>query len=170
MSVKRMMLLEPDAQDAVACAAEALAGPDSPEEGICALLAQVNAFLHTEAVSVFGVDEATQEVVLYYADSPDADQVIGLRMPFGQGVVGWVIRYNEDLLVPSTCVDPRFFSGVDQQTGYVTRCILCAPIARAGQAVGAIEALNKTTGHFNDNDVLFLLEIAEVIAASSLVL
>jgi len=104
------------------------------------------------------------ELVLQDAASPDRERVIGLRMPVGQGVVGWVVRYSEDLIVPSTALDPRFYSGVDAKTGFHTRSICCVPILHEGRAVGAIEALNKTTGHFNDMDVVLLQEIADAIA------
>ena len=132
--------------------------------GIPELLRRVNAYLHSEAASLFVMDLSTNELVLAYAASPGTEKLLGLRVPLGQGVVGWVVKYNEDLIVPSTGLDTRFFSGIDEQTGFVTRSILCVPVARAGRVLGAIEALNKATGHFNDEDVLLLQEIAALIA------
>ena len=139
-----------------------LAQPDF-ELGASELLEQVNQYLSTEAGSIFVLDKATEELVLKYASSPVASEVIGLRMPVGIGVVGWVVQYNEDLIVPSTGLDPRFFSGVDKKTGFVTKSILGVPISQSGQRLGAIEMLNKTTGSFNDDDVKLLQAIAGVV-------
>lgn len=132
--------------------------------GIAELMDQASAYMHTEAISIFMLDRSTSELVLKYAAEPVGQGLIGLRIPVGQGVVGWVVEHIEDLIVPSTGLDARFYSGVDQQTGFVTRSILCVPMLQAGQVIGAIEVMNKTTGHFNVDDVLVLQSIADVAA------
>ena len=156
-----MSLLSPEAQAVVD---EIVEGLDERKLDVGELMGRVTAHLHAEAMSVFVLDRATEELVLRYACGPAGKQVVGLRIPVGQGVVGWVVQYNEDLIVPETVQDPRFYGGVDQETGFVTRSILCVPMLQAGQVIGAVEAMNKRTGHFNDEDVLFLQEIADVIA------
>jgi len=162
MPARQRRFMDERAQAFLAQATHDLA--EQPGFGISELLQRVNGYLHSEAASLFVVDRATNELVLEYAASPDADKVLGVRIRPGQGVVGWVARFNEDLIVPSTALDPRFFSGIDQQTGFTTRSILCVPVASGGKVLGAIEALNKTTGHFNDQDVVLLQEIAGVLA------
>ncbi len=162
MPARQRLFMDERAQAFVAQAARDLA--DRRGLGIPELLHRVNEYLHSEAASVFVLDRSANELVLAYADSPDTKKLLGLRVLLGQGVVGWVVKYNEDLIVPSTALDARFFSGIDKQTGFVTRSILCVPVAMAGHVLGAIEALNKTTGHFNDEDVVLLQEIAALIA------
>ena len=162
MLARQRRFMDERAQAFLAQATRDLA--EQPGFGISGLLHRVNGYLHSEATSVFVLDPSTNELVLAYAASPDVENVLGVRIRPGQGVVGWVVRYNEDLIVPSTTLDARFFSGIDKQTGFVTRSILCVPVARAGLVLGAIEALNKTTGHFNDEDVVLLREIAAFIA------
>ena len=154
------MTMEPDARLYVDRIAKDLR--ERPGFGLAELVDEVNDYLRTEELSIFVVDPSTRELVLTHAAGPVGQKIIGLRMPEGQGVVGWVVRYSEDLIVPSTVLDPRFFSGVDQKTGFVTRSILCAPMVRAGQSIGAIEAMNKMTGHFNADDVLLLRAVADV--------
>jgi GAF domain-containing protein len=157
-----MAFMDPDAQAFVERMTDALA--ERSDFGMAELMDQVLTFLHIEAISIFMLDRATDELVCRYSSGPVGQQVFGLRIPVGQGVVGWVVKYEEDLNVPSTDLDPRFYGGVDEQTGFVTRSILCVPMFQAGQIIGAIEAMNKTTGHFNDDDVVLLQEVADVVA------
>ena len=131
--------------------------------GIAEVMDWVNERLHTEESSIFVLDKSTSELVLTYAAGPVGQEIVGLRIAVGRGVVGWVVKYAEDLIVPSTSMDPRFFSGVDEKTGFVTRSILCVPIVQEDEAVGAIEAINKATGHFNDDDVTLLQGVADVL-------
>ena len=121
-------------------------------------------YLQCEAMSVFWLDRASDELVLRYATGSSSQEIVGLRIPGGQGVVGWVVQYGEDLIVPETVRDPRFYGGVDEKTGFITRSILCVPMFQVAQVIGAVEAMNKTSGRFNDEDVLFLQEIADLAA------
>jgi sigma-B regulation protein RsbU (phosphoserine phosphatase) len=157
-----MVFLEQEALDFLARVTRTLVKQPDPDLAILELMSQINAFFETEAISIFIWDESAGVLVLEHAVSPISDDIRGLKTPLGQGVVGWVARYNEPLIVPAPNLDPRFFSGVDERTGFYTRTILCVPIAKEGQVLGAIEALNKTSGHFNDDDRVLLQEIARV--------
>ncbi len=134
------------------------------EKGMFELMEQVNDHLKTEAFSIFMLDEPKEELVVKYAAGPVSNKVFGLRMPVGRGVVGWVVKHTETLIVPAADSDPRFFSGIDALTGFVTRSILCVPIARDECVLGAIEVLNKTTGDFHDEDVKLLEGVSNIIA------
>ncbi len=37
-------------------------------------------------------------------------------------------------------------------------------MVQAGQVTGVVEVINKTTGHFNDQDVILLREVADLLA------
>jgi GAF domain-containing protein len=110
------------------------------------------------------VDASTGDLILQYATGEVGPKIVGLRLPSGQGVVGWVVKYSEDLIVPYPGLDTRFFEGVDESTGFSTRSILCCPIVAAGQAIGAVEMLNKRQGTFNDDDRILLRAIARQVA------
>jgi GAF domain-containing protein len=128
------------------------------------VLADVTAFLGAEAASIFVVEEAGADLVIRYATGEVKQEIVGLRLPSGQGVVGWVVKYHEDLIVPYPGLDARFFEGVDERTGFSTRSILCSPIVLDEQAVGAIEVLNKQQGTFDDDDLVLLRAIARLAA------
>lgn len=145
-----------------------LARQSDLEMALSGLIEQVNRHLATEAISIFELDEAAGELVIAHAAGPVCQRVVGLRMPMGQGVVGWVVGYNEPLIVPSTDLDPRFYSGIDEKTGFVTRSILCVPILSGDRVRGAVEVLNKTTGSFDDDDVVFLQAVVKMVSEAML--
>ncbi|MBN2005633.1 MAG: GAF domain-containing protein [Anaerolineae bacterium] len=141
---------------------EWISNPDS-ESRFLDLLQHAKIHIHAEAISLFTLVPERGVLVLKHAVGDVSEQVIGIEMPLGLGVVGWVAQYNEDLIVPSTSLDERFFSGVDAQTGFVTRSILCVPVVCAGNVIGAVEVLNKVGGSFNDEDVGVLRQAAALM-------
>jgi len=132
---------------------------------LSASMIKVAEFLTAEALSIFLVDRETGDLVLRYATGEVSDDILGLRLQRGQGVVGWVVKYGEDLIVPYPGMDTRFFEEVDERTGFSTHSILCSPIQSGHQIIGAIEVLNKIEGTFNDDDLILLRAIARLVAS-----
>lgn len=82
-----------------------------------------------------------------------------ITIPEKSGIVGVAIDSNETILINEPYRDPRFNQAVDQQTGYVTKSILCMPVRNAsGDVIGAYQAINKldadgSAGTFDASDV-----------------
>ena len=66
----------------------------------------------------------------------------------GVGIAGYVAETAETLNVADAYTDPRFNKAIDEQTGYVTKNILCMPICIRGQVIGVVQMVNKTLGSF----------------------
>jgi PAS domain S-box-containing protein len=120
------------------------------------ILEQISQALRVDVVSLALLDPNTDELVFRASTGPKSADVIGLRLPIGQGVAGWVVREGRGAIVPDTSKDPRFYPGIDQLIGFRTRAIACAPIRSRGQIIGALEALNPYDGNF-DTDALLVL-------------
>ena len=158
------VFLDEKAQDFVASVGESLAKQDNLDAALSHVMDSLTAFLGAEALSIFVVDEPDGDLVLRYATGEVKAEVIGLRLKSGQGIVGWVVQYCEDLIVPYPGLDARFFDEVDSHTGFSTRSILCSPLRVDGHAIGAIEVLNKIEGTFNDDDLVLLRAVARLVA------
>jgi len=161
---QEITFLDEEAQDFIAAVGHKLAGRQAVDVILNRVMLQVAEFLGAEAVSIFVVDQSTEDLVLTYATGEVRDEVVGLRLESGQGVVGWVVKYGEDLIVPYPGLDARFFDSVDERTGFSTRSILCGPMRANGHTLGAIEVLNKKDGTFNDDDLVVLRAIARLVA------
>jgi len=76
-----------------------------------------------------------------------------IRILNNSGVAGHVFTTGEGLIVHSAYENPHFNRAIDEQTGYVTKTILCVPIRTIkGEIIGAAQALNKKTGRFTPAD------------------
>ena len=75
-----------------------------------------------------------------------------IRFPVGTGIAGYVAETGETLNVHDVYKDPRFNTSIDQQTGYITKSILCMPICIRGQVIGVIQMINKCNGFFTTED------------------
>jgi K+-sensing histidine kinase KdpD len=88
---------------------------------------------------------------------------VDLRLRPGQGVAGWVAQKGESTIVLNAQVEPRFYPGIDEQTGFRTVALLAAPLWTRGRVVGVLEVVNKIRGEFDDDDCL----LVETMAASA---
>ena len=86
------------------------------------------------------------------------------------GIAGHVFQSGKGLVVRDAYKDKRFNQGVDQQTGYRTRSIACAPIRTVrGEIIGVVEVLNrkgKKDAHFTRLNLQLLEAMATQGAVS----
>jgi len=134
------------------------------EQVLTTVMEETALVLRTEAGSILLLDEDGRELVFEAAVGPRSEEMRGLRLPAGQGVAGWVAREGQRLLVPDVAEDPRFYSDIDEATGFVTRSILAVPLKVKGKVIGVIEAVNKTEGYFVQADVALLSSMAQSAA------
>jgi hypothetical protein len=94
---------------------------------------------------------------------PASKRLLALRpvVPVGSGVVGYCVRENVALAVSDARNDSRFLWAIAMAIEYETRSIPCAPIAREGKVLGALEVLNKRgRAPFCANDLAALTALA----------
>jgi len=116
--------------------------------------------LDAGAASVALYDEERGDIWFHAASGYGADIVRGKRMSEGEGVIGWVVQHGEAVVVPDAAADERFFSAIDEQTGFKTKSIICVPLQNGAQTIGAIEVLNKQGGTFTQKDLRLLTWLA----------
>lgn len=120
------------------------------------ILEQTTQALQVEAVSLALIDQKKNELVFEASTSIGDYDISGLRLSLDQGIAGWVAR-GKGVVVPDVHQDPRFFSGIDQTTGFTTSAIACAPVSFSGEVIGVLEAINPKKGTF-DADALTVLK------------
>ncbi len=91
-----------------------------------------------------------------------------IRMLNTTGIAGAVFTDGLGEIIPDAYHDPRFNRAIDEQTGFKTKSILCAPVKTVGgDVIGVIQILNKNEGQFDEDD-LDLLEAMTTQAAVAL--
>jgi Nif-specific regulatory protein len=105
--------------------------------------------LDCDRASIFLLDRERQE--LWSKVALGSDEI--LRFDAAQGIAGAAVTLGDVVNVRDAYSDPRFYTGIDTQTGYRTRTILAVPLRnQSGEIIGAFEALNKKNGIFNRRD------------------
>jgi len=136
----------------------------------CDILDRANAFLPSEAGSIFLADplaEGPRELVVIACFGDMAGQLVGLGLFADTGIVGHVYRTGRAYITASPQRDPLFFQGLDGRSGFVTRSVVCAPLRVEGETIGVIELLNHRGGlGYSDRDLRLLEIFAQTISAS----
>jgi GAF domain-containing protein len=119
--------------------------------------------LGAERASIFVVDPDTHTVWLKAGTGLEQ---YAIEVSTEDSIVGEVIRSGESIRRSRLDEAKGAHRETDEQTGFVTRDILCVPIRddREKKVVGAIQALNRIDGEpFDETDEAALLEMAEHI-------
>jgi adenylate cyclase len=127
---------------------------DSLDAVLEALVSAATDEIGAEAGALFVHDDETGE--LYTQKSSDLGQR-QIRVMDDRGIAGAVYQNGLGEIVPDAYADSRFAREVDQETGFTTRSILCAPVKNAkGETIGVVEILNKADGDFDERDLALL--------------
>ena len=131
-----------------------MAAYDTLDDVLHALVEMTTAELGTERGSLFLNDAPTNELYSRVAQGNIRREI---RLLNTTGIAGHVFQSGESLIIHEPYADPRFNRSIDEQTGYITRNILCVPIKTVkGEIIGVAQTLNKKKGQFVRKDLELL--------------
>lgn len=131
-------------------------GLTEPRELPQVILEAVLQLFTAEACSIALIEETEQE--LAFAFTLGGARMQEVRLPLGQGIIGWVAEHGEGVISNDVSQDSRFYGQVDRKTGFRTKTVLCAPLKDQDHILGAIEVLNTAApGGFDQEDLELLL-------------
>jgi GAF domain-containing protein len=117
--------------------------PAGNEELLRSITESARQIFDAAACSLALVNEQEDELHFIMASGLGADAVIGMRMPAGQGVAGWVLMSGQAIAIDEVRKDPRFAASVAVDTGYVPQTILAMPLETDRGTIGVIEVLDR---------------------------
>lgn len=104
--------------------------------------------IDAEEGSLLRLDPNTEELEFLHVLGPSADKLQGVRISMHQGITGLAASTGA-----TQCAAPTNPS-VDEETGFVTREILAAPMMVNDRVVGVLTAVNKKNeGRFSLRDI-----------------
>ena len=114
------------------------------------VVAEIRKCLRADRGTLFLIDLDRSEVTARYGEGLN-DQVI--RIQLKMGIVGLCVLTRKVLNVMEAGEDVFFYRESDKNSGYHTQSVLCAPFFDPqGEAIGAIQLLNKNSGLFTKHD------------------
>jgi HD-GYP domain-containing protein (c-di-GMP phosphodiesterase class II) len=152
------------------------------QELLTRIMNHARELLEVEATSVWELDQQHDPPLLrlHVATGERSDQLRELTVPVGQGIIGQVVATGQRMLVEDVSKEQRHYKQADQQSGFVTRSILCVPLRAPGiqlgqergeiqaSIIGGAQALNKLNGGMFTNDDIALFETLAGQAATVL--
>ena len=131
-----------------------MAAFDTLDEVLTALVEMTTAELDAERGSLFLNDPETNEL---YSRVAQGNVKHEIRVLNTSGIAGYVFTSGQSVMIHDAYSDPRFNRSIDEQTGFVTRNIICAPIRTVkGEIIGVAQTLNKKKGNFTSRDLSVL--------------
>lgn len=137
-----------------------------PKEVYHIVVEKLNQFFNVDAGSLLMRDEFTGDLEFVMTLERGKEKLVGVVIPRGQGVAGYVAEKQQYAIVSNPEEDPRFYRKISEETGYPSRSILCVPMVVKGRTIGVIELLNKRDGEFTEEDAERLVRMAATIGVA----
>ena len=150
---------------ALAASAAAITATLQLDEVLQRILSETMQALLVETVAL-GLLDARWDVVFRAASGEHTGNILGARIPAGQGIVGWVVHEGEGIVLPDVRQDDRFLPKAEQFQGMEIRALACAPIYAQGRVIGVLEAINPRSGAFDPDALLVLTGIGNLAGSA----
>lgn len=129
------------------------------------ILKSATEILNCDAGSLFMIDEVSGELVFEVTAGPVADNLVGMRLPPGTGIVGRSVDNAQPIIANDVQHFENWSDSTDKQTGFVTRDLLVVPMQVKDKIIGVIEIINKKDGSpFTSDDQELLATFASQAA------
>ncbi len=119
-----------------------------------------------ERSSLLVLDPQTSDLCFEVTSGRDGPSVREVRLERGEGVAGWVVEHRTGAIIDDVSNDERYAPPADDGSMLTTRDMLCVPVCLRGEVIGALQAMNKRYGRFDDNDLDLLEALAHHVAVA----
>lgn len=143
-------------------AAQALQGAEDLETALASSLEALIRALGCEAGSIWLLDRMSDRLFPSFNFGPV--DISGITIANGQGIAGSVVQEGSSVIVEDAASDPRFSRSVDDESGFVTRSMICVPLKNAHETIGCVQVINRLDGSHYTADDLFLCEQLAALA------
>jgi tRNA A-37 threonylcarbamoyl transferase component Bud32 len=120
--------------------------PDAPRNLMEGIVRTAAGVFEAAASSIALTDLTTGELVFQSAWGAGAREIVGVRLPPGQGIGGRVAETGEASAVTNCREDPRFAAQIAAGTGYVPHTMLVVPLKRVDRTIGTLSLLDRRDG------------------------
>ena len=124
-------------------AAEVRAAAAARQELLGSISAAARRIFAAEAASIAVLDEARCDFTFAAVSGAGADRLVGRRFPSGEGLAGVVVQTGEPLVLDDLSSDPRFARALAEESGYVPRAMMVAPLLRGERVLGVLSVLDR---------------------------
>lgn len=138
---------------------------DDIEEVISKIMARFKSLIKADAYAVFLKDPEDSSLMIQSLSSKKRRILKELRVPFNEGIAGWVATKDSPLLLESIKNDSRLQAEAPLHRELRSYSLIAVPIKGKSSVIGVIEVINRQKSRPLTNDDLSLLQtITEPLA------
>jgi len=138
-----------------------LASPLELSEVLELIMDALRVLIPYDAAGVFIIDKKKQEVAEIATRGYDAALESDIRLQIGQGLIGWVAKTGEAVIVPDVSKDSRYVNARVE-----TRSEMVVPITSGGRTIGVFNLESDLPDAFGEPDLKLLSDFAVQAALS----
>ncbi len=142
---------------------EQLLEVDNLEDALSGSLEIIVKTLNSEAGAIWLLDPKTDRLSPLFHTGPV--DVSNITVENGLGLEGVVTKTGNSVIVEDAANDPRFDGTVFDDSGLVTKTMLCVPLNNLHDVIGCVQVVNKKDGSRYDGEELQLCERMASLAA-----
>jgi GAF domain-containing protein len=139
----------PDDDLRAAVAAGVIGAEDAHRALLRSIVDVARAIFSAKASSIFLLDEETDELVFEAVSGEGEEHLVGMRIPSGTGIAGWVVSTRQPLVIDDLQNDPRHARAVAERTGYVPNSLMAVPLLSEDRALGVLQVLDRHKSRFS---------------------
>jgi GAF domain-containing protein len=132
-----------------------------------AIVESTATLFEAEAASIALFERDPDRLEFRVAAGAQGAGAVGMSVPPGRGIVGYVFSTGQPLALSDVGSDPRFDRATAERTGYIPRSIAAVPLVTQEQSVGVLQVLDKRSSEtFSLRDMELLAVFAAQAAAA----
>ncbi len=129
------------------------------------VMEQIGTIFAPEHWSLMLRNVKTGELTFSLVTGAAAEKLLGLTIPRGHGVAGWIAENGQAVIIEDVSQDSRFDPSMDRASGFTTKSIIGVPLKTKNKVFGVIELINKINGDtFTPLELKVLSTIADFSA------
>ncbi len=118
-----------------------------------------------EAASILLFDQVKNELFFQAATNLSEPQMSGWAIPVDSSIAGWIVTNRQPIRIDDVMQDKRHFN-LGKATDLSTNSLLGVPMITKDKVIGALEAINKRGGAFNEQDQEILVTLGAQAAVA----
>ena len=142
---------------------EQLLEVDSLDDALSGSLEIIVNTLNSEAGAIWLLDPKADRLSPMFHFGP-AD-ISNITVENGIGIEGLVTKSGKSVIIENAADDARFDGSVFDDSGLVTRTMICVPLNNLHDVIGCVQIVNKKDGSLYDEEELQLCERMASLAA-----
>lgn len=119
-----------------------------------------------EAASILLYNESNHQLHFEAASNLEFPYMRGLMVPVETSIAGWIVTQRQPVIISDAQQDPRHFKHIGEVTSIQTNSLLGVPMITKDKVIGVLEAINKLSGQFSQEDQELLMALGSQAAVA----